>query len=218
MTCHFSVIHPSYGRPIQARQTVAEWLDKMTGSESIEWILSVNDNDPAYSNYFKSFGDLGIPIVSDRFNGMVSASNAAARLAQGSILLLVSDDMHPPEGWDEMLMDDARLASDDPCVLQVHDSIRDDIVTLPIMNRAAYDRLGYLYHDGYISMFADNDLAETAKAHGMYYRSDIVGFEHRHWVNGKAPKDDTYAREGSSIAWQVGEKLFEQRKEGGFPI
>ena len=218
MTCRFSICHPSYGRPRKARETVAEWLAKMTTSEPIEWILSVNDNDPTYSNYFKSFGELGVNVVSDSFNGMVAASNAASKIATGSILILVSDDMHPPEGWDQLLLDDNQLNSDKPCVLQIHDSIRDDIMTLPIMNRAAYDKLGYLYHPSYISMFADNDLAETAKVHNMYYRSKIVGFEHKHWVNGKAQKDATYERESSSVAWQLGQKVYDQRKAGGFQI
>lgn len=190
----------------------------MTTSEPVEWILSVNDNDPSYSNYFSSFGELGIEVVSDRFNGMVAASNAAAKIATGQILILVSDDMHPPQGWDYKLLRDLRLNSDKPCVLQIHDSIRDDIMTLPIMNRAAYDKLGYLYHPSYISMFADNDLAETAKAHKMYYRSTIEGFEHRHWINGKSQKDATYEREGSTVAWQLGEKVYNQRKLERFPL
>jgi hypothetical protein len=126
--------------------------------------------------------------------------------------------MEAPQGWDQLLLSDQYLNGANPVVLQVHDGIRSDIMTLPIMNRIAYNVLGYLYHPGYISMFADNDLAETAKTHHLYRISSIVGFQHNHYTVGKSHKDATYARENSSIATKVGEKLFEQRKAGGFPL
>jgi len=213
-----SICHPSYGRPEQARRCVQQWLDRMVTDTSIEWILSLNDNDPQFSNYMKVMDDTGLIVVADTFNGMVAASNAAASRSKGDILILVSDDMEAPQGWDKMLLADQWLNGANPVVLQVHDGIRSDIVTLPIMNRTAYNVLGYLYHPGYVSMFADNDLAETAKTHHLYRVSSIAGFQHNHWINGKAQKDATYQREGSTIAWQIGEKLFEQRKKEGFPL
>ncbi len=148
---------------------------------------------------------------------MVMASNAGAKIAGQDILILVSDDMFAPQGWDSLLLD-WFARHPEPAVLQVHDGIRSDILTIPIMNRGAYERLGYLYHPKYISMFADNDLTETAKAHGMYHVDESIEIEHRHYTVGKSQLDETYKRENSATAWTHGQRLFNQRQKIGFPL
>ncbi len=80
-----SICHPSYGRPEQARRCVQQWLDRMVTDSPIEWILSLNDNDPQFSNYMKVMDDTGLIVVADTFNGMVAASNAAASRSKGDI-------------------------------------------------------------------------------------------------------------------------------------
>lgn len=181
----------------------------------MEWIISLNDNDSKAEEYLKQFAGTPAMIIDSPSRNMVQASNAAARMANGDILILISDDMFPVGNWREAFTA-AFAQHKGPAVLQVFDGIRSDILTLPIMNRAAYEALGYLYHPAYVSMFADNDLMETAKAKGFYKYHPEVRVEHRHYTNGKAVLDDTYMHENSMPAWKHGERLFNERKRHGF--
>jgi hypothetical protein len=67
-------------------------------------------------------------------------------------------------------------------------------------------------------MFADNDLTETARKHGMYHIDESIEIEHRHYTVGKAQLDETYKRENSATAWTHGQRLFNQRQKIGFPL
>ena len=212
-----SIVHPSYGRPEKALFCFANWIKQSSWNE-IEWILALSNSDPEIDEYFRLFDGEGITIVRSNSTNMVQASNDGVRSAIGDIILLVSDDMFPPLHWDTQLQERFDHWGDEPVVLQVDDGIRSDIVTLPIMNRQAFEKLGYLYHPAYISMFADNDLAETAKKHGFYRVDASLKFEHRHYVNGKAQMDATYKKENSKVAWDHGQRVFEHRKRNGFPI
>lgn len=213
----FSLIHPSYGRPVMAKSTYDYWISFARAGYEVEYVLSLNQGDPSIEQYKQLFKeDMRTRIVSSAATNMVQATNVAAGMSFGEIIILMSDDMFPPWQWDEALW--AEMGSDkEPVVLQVHDGIRNDIVTIPIMNRAAFNRLGYIYHPEYLSMFADNDLHETARIHGMLRFSDIR-FEHKHYTVGKSENDATYKHENSSIKYQHGQRVFERRKRLGFPL
>jgi hypothetical protein len=212
----FSIIHPSLGRPDKAVETAEIWLSSAKRGYDIQYIVSLNSTDVARSQYITKFSAIPrVTIVTSDATNMVAASNVAAKEATGEIMILVSDDMFPMWHWDELLM--AELDPEQAQVLQVHDGIRSDIVTLPIMTRAAYKKLGYMYHPSYLSMYADNDLAETAKVHGMYKVSQLQ-FDHQHYTIGKAPIDETYRKENSKVSFEYGQRTFEWRKRHGFPI
>ena len=85
------------------------------------------------------------------------------------------------------------------------------------MNRAAFNKLGYIYHPEYLSMFADNDLHDTARKHGMLRFSELR-FEHKHYTAGKSENDATYKHENSPIKYTHGQRVYERRKREGFPI
>ena len=210
----FSLIHPSMGRPEQALACFNTWRG-FASDVGIQHIVSLSANDPTIDTYTSLFTTDDSAVIVSPATNMVAASNIAAERADGDVLILISDDMFPPMGWANKIT--PYLDVDWPVVLQVHDGIRDDIMTLPIMNRAAYDRLGYLYHPDYLSMFADNDLAETAKAQGWYVKCD-VRFEHRHYTVGKAELDETYRKENSKTKWDHGQRVYERRKRDGFPV
>lgn len=212
----FSLIHPSYGRPQMAWDTFTYWMGQAKRGYEVEYVLSLNQSDQSVQQYFELFNPHDrVKIIQSPATNMVQATNAGAEQTFGEIIILMSDDMFPPWHWDELL--DGEFTERTPTVLQVHDGIRDDIVTLPIMNRQAYLKLGYIYHPNYLSMFADNDLAETAKAHGMYKRSE-VRFVHKHYTAGLSANDATYKHENSSIKYTHGQRVFELRKREGFPI
>lgn len=207
-----ALIHPSRGRPDKARKAYEEWLKN--ADADFEYVISIDTSDPTQAKYFQNFLK-DCDLVQGANRSIVDAVNLACSHVEADIYVVMSDDFGCPKGWDTIIKQAMPL--DRPAVIQIRDTIQDDIVTLPILNRIMYEKLGHVYHPRYFSMFADNDLTECAKIHGELIKLDVV-FEHRHWVNGKAPKDATYERENSQQAWNVGKKFFELRKKTGFKL
>jgi glycosyltransferase involved in cell wall biosynthesis len=208
-----ALIHPSRGRPDKARVAYHEWLNN--ADNDFEYVISIDSSDPKQALYFQLFGEGDDEIIQNPNRSIVDAVNVACSQIVADIYVVMSDDFGCPKGWDTIIKQAMPL--DRPAVIQVRDTIQDEIVTLPIMNRLMYEKLGYVYHPRYFSMFADNDLTECAKIHGELIKLDVV-FEHRHYVNKKSPMDATYERENSQKAWDIGKKFFEMRKRTGFKL
>jgi hypothetical protein len=214
----FSFIHPSFGRPNTAWNCYRSWILSKKLNEDIEWIISLSNNDEAINDYNIEFKNEDVIIVSSESTNMVQASNAGAELAKYDYIILVSDDMFPVKDWDDIIDREFRKYKGQPAVLQFNDGIREDILTLPVMNGLAYDMLGYLYHPKYISMYADNDLTDTCKRLGIYHVTGKQLAEHRHYSVGKSQMDDTYRKENSKVAFEYGKRLYEYRKKLNFPL
>ena len=65
-------------------------------------------------------------------------------------------------------------------------------------------------------MYADNDLYEVCDANGWIVDAGHLTFTHNHPSIGLNPEDSTYLRQNSRQAWQIGKRLFEQRKSRAF--
>lgn len=221
----FSLVHASRGRPALCPKTAREWISKASGNNSLEYILSLDEDDAA--NYAKVIEELR-PIVDLKVKiapntCMVQAVNVATPLATGDIIIFVPDDMGCPERWDSSLLE--RLARSkfrlgDEFCFYVRDGIHADpyeLQTHPYVSKALYKRLGYLYHPAYMSVYADNDFTAVTKGLGCIVDATDLLFEHRHPMVGKAPWDDTYTHENSYAAGDHGVATFQRRRLYGFP-
>lgn len=220
-----SILHPSRNRAVRAHACFQEWLFKASGNHDIEWIVSLDSDDSQAEEYRRRFA-MAAQVIQHPNRSMVDAVNRAAEASTGDLLIVVSDDFLCPQYWDDRL---ARFYTDnielpfgdtEQYAIQVNDdySYPDRLLTIPILSRPLYNLLGYVYHPGYFSMFADNDLYEVCDRLGCLYRADGLVFEHHHPTRGKNPADATYQRQNSASAWRMGEELFKSRKEAGFPI
>lgn len=212
----FSLIHPSRNRPEMAEQALMEWTNKLSGENPYEYLLSIDDDErdkDAYSEVARRFG--GRLIVHDN-RSYVEAVNHAARLCDGDFLIVVSDDFGCPERWDVSLVEVAADRKD--VAILVHDAVDGRIMTLPIVGRAFYERLGYVFYPEYSSLFCDDELTEVAKLTGSLVDATHLVFPHRHHSVGQTPFDKTYERQDSNRAWWEGWRLFEKRKAVGFGL
>ena len=212
-----SLIHPSLGRAVQARKCYDHWMNTASGDHEYEWIVSLSKKDATLEQYYQTFADADAVLITTRSKNMVEATNEIAKLCAGQIIILVSDDMWSCELWDSKILHKFEMING-PGILQVSDGITVTKLTIPIMNREAYKKLGYIYHPDYISMYADDDLRKTALQHGMYYNGTDIMIEHRHYSVNKAKMDKTYASENSRTAWKIGEQVFFERAKNKFPI
>lgn len=207
-----SLLHPSRSRPQKSFETSSDWVNR-AGVET-ELIVSVDRDDPYLRDYSVLYG--GKILVNDN-KFVVQAANHAAKVAKFDVLVYLSDDFKCFDNWGVEVLKKFEGCST-PRLIKVDDKLQTfhkDVLTIPIMNRLLYQELGYFFHPEYHSMFVDQDLYWTVKnMEAMIFCPELV-FEHHHYVNGKAKKDETYERSTSN--WNQGKHLYQQRKEQNFP-
>lgn len=225
-----SLLHPSRGRPEKSFNNAKEWIEK-SGCE-VELILSIDSDDPLSIDYALrySVGAIALTLGCDgnkirngfmcekSNNSVVQATNHAAKVSNGDILVYLSDDFRCFDNWGLAVMREFEQESR-PLLIKVDDCLQHfqvPVLTIPIMNRALYEKLGYFWHYGYKSMFVDCDLYWTALKLGALKNCPHLKFPHEHPANGKAANDETYIR--SAANWKQGEDLFKLRQAEGFPL
>ena len=182
-------------------------------------IVSVDSDDIHKDAYLEFYGDWhDTKVIVNPNTCVVEATNEAAKHAKGNILIYASDDFKTPVNWGQSIIELSKNYGPE-WLLRVDDCLQKitaDVLTIPIMSRALYERLGYFFHPAYRSMFVDQDLFWTAKNLGVLKYAEHLKFPHEHYCNGKAVKDETYSR--SERNWDAGKALYEQRKRQNFPL
>lgn len=223
-----SLLHPSRGRPEKSLETAIDWITK--AGVKVELIISLDESDPSYKQYEKSYMNFHLLQEADNcpyYGGhkdicnnntcVVQATNHAAKEATGDILIYLSDDFKCPDNWGQLILKEFENENR-PLLIKVDDCLQKfdvAVLTIPIMNRALYERLGYFWHPEYKSMHVDVDLYWTARKLGALKFCPQLKFPHEHPANGKAPDDETYRR--SAANWDQGLRVFKKRQSEGFP-
>lgn len=213
-----TLLHPSRGRPKKAYDTAKQWIEK--AGVDVEYILSIDNDDPEYKNYWDSkvIHDMGKYILHNDNTSVVEATNRAAKESTGDILVYLSDDFECFDNWGPAVLKEFEGVTN-PLLIKVDDGLQDFIVpvlTIPIMNRALYNRLGYFWHPEYKSMFVDEDLYWTSRKLSALKYCPHLKFQHNHVSIGRAKDDDTYRR--SAANWNQGKELFKKRQALKFPV
>ena len=212
----FSLIHASRGRPRMAEQAILEWTGKCSGQNTYEYILSADADDAGIDAYRELAARLGIRLVVDVNRSAVEAWNRAAARTSGDVLVAVSDDFGCPEEWDLAL--EAAIGDRRDVAVLVHDGVEGRIMTLPIVDRAWYERYGYILYPEYRHMFCDDDLTHLARATGRLVDARRLVFPHRHHTAGLSPEDDTYRHGGSDLGWWRDQRVYAKRAAAHFGL
>ncbi|HET6224662.1 MAG TPA: hypothetical protein VFF27_00190 [Bacteroidia bacterium] len=213
-----TLLHPSRGRAIKAKATRNQWLEKASGDHEIEHIVSIDFDDQDKLNYV--FAESTILCFHNE--SVVDATNRAAKESTGDILVYLSDDFKCPDNWDKLIeqrLVRANKTIDDLWLMKVDDCLQKyevPVLTIPIMSRALYNKLGYFWNPLYKSMFVDEDLYWVCKNNNWIIDAPELKFPHEHPCNGKAENDETYKR--SSANWEQGKEVFRKRKIANFPL
>jgi hypothetical protein len=198
-----SIIHPSRSRHQKSHNTFDKWFTFMDNEDfdSVEWIGSFDADDPHLQEYKKRYSDFdrNVHYVVRNNRSCVDAINNAVSSASGNILLVVSDDTDCFPGWDTALLK-AVEGKTDWC-LKTADGIQDYIITMPCMDRAYYNRTGYIYHPDFEHMFCDTYMTCVADITGRKITSNLM-FKHLN----DTIKDDL--RKRTDGTWQQGQDTF----------
>lgn len=195
-----------------ATNTGINWHRKSSGLHEIEHIVSIDADDKNKKDYL--FFD---PVISNN-SGVVEATNKAAAISTGDILIYLSDDFDCPQNWDEKIVQRTKGIIN-PWLLKVDDCLQKFgvcVLTIPIMSRELYERLGTFWNPNYKSMFCDEDLYWVCKNNNWIIEAQELKFPHLHPSNKKGVMDETYKR--SNLNWDQGKEVFRKRKQNNFPI
>jgi hypothetical protein len=211
-----SLIHPSRNRPAKSSATIHKWITSASNIHDIELIVSCDLNDPLLSSYESIYSQTIFktnPVVANENRSAVDAINYAASIAEGDTLIVVSDDTDCIPGWDQQIINHTSGKTD--WILKTQDRIQPWIITMPIMDRAYYNRFGYVYHPDYQHMFCDTELTCVADLTGRKITSNLL-FKHNHYSVTKEPQDQVSKR--ADKTWDQGEKLFLERYKRNFDL
>lgn len=208
-----SVIHPSRNRPERASKVFKEMMTKADKPELIEYIISI-DNDET-KDYKNISSGIFSPITLVSYNRYcVGAINNGAKASSGDILMVASDDFDEwQQGWDTLIR---KAFKGYKCkMLKTNDGSQGWIATLPIMDRALYDKLGYIYNPEYLHMFCDTDLSSVCDLMDCtIYRLDII-FKHNHYTK---LKNKDSINERNDATWNQGESIYLRRWRENFGL
>lgn len=205
-----SIIHPSRNRPTEAIKAINNWLDKAHCRGCIEYILSLDIDDPSVINYKP---DPKVKIVQNNNRSAIDAINNAAKICTGSIIIVVSDDFDCPIHWDAKLK--YHLTGKSDFLVKTQDGIQKTLITLPIMDRAYFNRFGYIYHPDYRHMYSDQEMTAVGHLLGRVITLPLL-FPHNHYSVGKWEKDETNRR--NDLTWTQGATLFKERQSINFGV
>jgi hypothetical protein len=208
-----SLIHPSRGRPEKSHDNTIDWI--ILAGCAVECIVSIDSDDPKWQEYVKTYYTYTVLINNN--TSVVEATNHAAKQAKGDILLYLSDDFKCFPNWGKAV--EAEFANySGPTLIKVDDCLQKfhvPVLTIPIMNRELYTKLGYFFHPDFKSMFCDEHLYWKTMQLGALKFAPHLKFEHCHVSVGKAQDDETYRR--SAKNWEQGKAMFAKHKSAGFP-
>lgn len=205
-----SLIHATRGRSSKAVACRDFWLNAAVNPSQVEHIFAVDEDDKVSVDMAKQF----ISVVSQK-TSCVAAWNLAARKSKADLIVQLSDDWMPCQGWDEMLLREVagRDLTKEQVVIAINDGHRrDDLLCMAILSRARLEAQGSLFFSGYESVFSDNEFSARAfKDKIVIDARDRITFQHIHPAFGKAPMDATYKHNNSRERYAAGEALFKER-------
>jgi hypothetical protein len=149
----------------------------------------------------------------------VAGWNCAAALSTGKVIIGVADDFLPPRNWDQLLLNlPPKGWEDGEYVVKTEDGVVHSIFVLAILTRKRYERFGYLFYPGYLSMFCDTEFGDVALRDNVVIDGNHLLFEHLHPSCRKRAQDAADLVHASTDRWKAGEMLYHFRKGRGFPL
>jgi hypothetical protein len=206
----FSLVHATRGRPEKALATKQTWLDRADHKTDIEYIFAVDADDSASLDATRDHKRvICVP------KGCNAAFNAAAKESAGHILVMVADDVEPPNAWDTSLLEKINGRFHESLAIAVSDGNQTRLMTQPILTRKRYEQQGnQIFHDGYKTVYADDEYTLRAMKDGVVLNAMDLLFKHNHPMYQKGEWDAGYERQNSKESFDEGYKIFLERNEG----
>ena len=182
MNPRISLLHASYHRAAGPLIVRDAWLARADSPGDVEYVFAMDaDDHGSIKDTDGCLRVIGQPAI-----GMVTAVrnwNNAAAVATGDLLMVVADDLFPPQGWDTALLE--LIALLDPEAVEFAVKLRDStnrskgLLRHPVISRAFYERHG-LFDDAYRGVFCDDDITRRAFWRAAILDGRSIVLEHQH--------------------------------------
>lgn len=204
-----SLLHATRGRPELALEAREKWIRAAAKPKRIEHIFAVDCDDEATQ---KAFKNLPHRIVAEKGGGCVAAWNLAAEASTGDVLVQLSDDWSPVQGWDDEFVRRLRDVRQ-PGILRPSDGHRrDDLLCMAILTRARLEQQGEFLHSGYLGIYSDDEFSFRAYQDGVVIDArDLVLIHDHPNYNSSVEMDETYLAQNSTERDKTGRKIFLKR-------
>jgi len=201
-------------------------------------LLSLDLNDPFCNNsQIREKLESTYPLVEVKWGyskNKIDAFNRDVPKTGWDIIVCTSDDIRFKKGFDLQIDSDVQEAGwkftqnpelenprMDPgifdCTVWYGDGApHGKIMTVPIMTRKYYERLGYIYNPQYQSLFCDEEAIYVGEKLGKIFYSSADILEHLHPAWGKAAMDPQY--QYTQSFYSKDKAVFDQRKAMNFPL
>ena len=213
--------YPTRKRPDQFLSTLRRTYDMATDKANIHFLISYDLDDTTMSPELIDSATINYPctFIGGHPESKIEACNRDINDFTGEwdILLLLSDDMIcQKKGWDNLIR--KAIGTDtDKCLHYSDGYVGARLQTMYIAGRKYYERLKYIYHPQYTSLFCDNEQMEVAKLLNKYIYSPVCLFKHEHYSNNSQVKMDELMKLNESY-YSDDKRTFERRKRNNFDL
>lgn len=242
-----TVIHPTARtKPTPAfpegwREAARTAYERADNPERIQYLLAVHQSriDDVKGSRRDAGGWSDFTVIqNDMRDCGVDQVRACKDEVRGKLVVILHDDMFPPQGWDTLLLlelekwaypgESLAQSLDRDAVVHVSSGVltadgwhfperNNELYNPQIFTMARVNRLGYMGWPEYESMFSDDEFSEHARLDGVVIDArHIIIFEHRHPIFGEMI-DDVYRAENAIDAYKLGYQIFQRRRAAGFP-
>lgn len=221
---------PTRTRPHRFIQVLKEYVATEKDPENIQYLISVDEDDETMNDSGMSsiiaeiIGRERLIYLVDISKNKIDAINRdIKKVDDWDILVNGADDMVPiVKGWDEIIREkfNEMVPIDKPMCLHFSDGTQPKLCTMAIMNRAAYELNGWIYHPSYISLWCDQEYTDFWNQGHRMIRIQRILFEHRHPAtrsHKRHPMDSLYKRNEDSCLWNKDMANYHERKSKNFP-
>lgn len=215
MTLRFSLLHATRGTPQRALETRAKWLNAAKRPDTVEHVFGVQSDDSTGGPWLANHSMVATtPPPPAWASSSVANWNACAEIAEGEWLIVIADDLIPPHHWDELLFQDiieiGPSALREPTVIQASDGVNNDwLLRHPVMNRALYQKRGYVFNPAFYGVFCDNDLTAWCFVNGVrFHAAKHFAVTHLHPTAGTRADDEICRIQNSKRAYEYGQETY----------
>ena len=217
---------PSRGRPEKLIKALDSIVDNIQDKENTFISLTLNTDDDAVNN--EAFisrvrtRKANISIEWGLSTSKINAVNRSIPDIEWDVICIGSDDIFFNfYGFDSIIRAEMGLHfPDGDGYLHFHEKDSGSaLCVMTVCDKKYYDRFGYIYHEDYFSLWADNEQYDVAKILGRYIYIPYSIMEHRNpaYEEYKEIRDEQF-NEQQKIGWGIDMETYHKRKAKNFDL
>jgi hypothetical protein len=213
---------PSRERPDKFFASLGN-ITSLIGIESYLIVAALDLDDPSMNNesVIERLNTYSKLMVSwGHSNNKIHAVNRSIPLnVDWKYLLVTSDDMwYLKQDFGKDIIEAFKKNPDKGLIHFPDGHVNEKLITLPLMSREYYEPFGYVYHEDYMSVYADNEQMEVAKKLKKYKYIDTNIVCHRHAAWGYGKPDALLKKTEDPTNYAIDRKTFLRRQSENFGL